>query len=38
MAGFPTTVMGGLEVSRLVAGSNWWLGYTHQTHSRSTWK
>ena len=37
MAEFPMTEMGGLEVSRLVAGSNWWLGYTHQTHARTTW-
>jgi hypothetical protein len=35
MAEFPRTEIGGVSVSRMVAGSNWWLGYTHQTRSRS---
>ncbi len=34
---FPRTEVGGLSVSRLVAGSNWWLGYTHQTQARVEW-
>ncbi len=34
---FPRTEIGGVSVSRLVAGSNWWLGYTHQTRPRGAW-
>ncbi|MCG3179380.1 MAG: hypothetical protein BIFFINMI_01715 [Phycisphaerae bacterium] len=34
---FPRTQIGGVSVSRLVAGSNWWLGYAHQTKSRGQW-
>lgn len=37
MNSFPITQMGGLAVSRMVAGSNWFLGYAHQTHSKSAW-
>lgn len=36
-ADFPRTEIGGVSVSRLVAGSNWWLGYTHQTRPRGAW-
>ena len=34
MSDFPTTTVGGLEISRLIAGSNWFLGYSHQSQSR----
>jgi hypothetical protein len=34
---FAMTRVGGVEVSRMVAGSNWWLGYSHQTHCRTEW-
>ena len=37
MNGFPRTEIGGVSVSRMVAGSNWWLGFAHQTASRSRW-
>jgi hypothetical protein len=37
MSEFPRTEIGGVSVSRLVAGSNWWLGYTHQTRPRGDW-
>lgn len=37
MNGFPRTEMGGVSMSRMVAGSNWWLGFAHQTASRSRW-
>jgi hypothetical protein len=32
---FPRTDLGGIKVSRLVAGSNWFLGYSHQTVART---
>jgi hypothetical protein len=31
MADFPTTRIENLEVSRLVMGTNWWLGYSHHS-------
>ena len=34
MAGFPRTEVGGLSVPRLVCGSNWMLGYSHQTKAK----
>ena len=37
MSSFPRTEIGGVSVSRLVAGSNWWLGHTHQTKARHDW-
>ncbi len=37
MSEFPRTEIGGVSVSRMVAGSNWLLGYTHQTQARATW-
>jgi len=37
MAEFPRTEIGGVSVSRLVAGSNWWLGYSHQTLAKADW-
>ncbi|KPK80756.1 MAG: hypothetical protein AMJ81_11370 [Phycisphaerae bacterium SM23_33] len=37
MSEFPRTEIGGVSVSRLVAGSNWWLGHTHQTQARHRW-
>lgn len=35
MAGFPRTSIGGISVSRLVIGTNWFLGYSHCTHAKS---
>ncbi|MGQ9683913.1 MAG: hypothetical protein ACUVX9_15380, partial [Anaerolineae bacterium] len=29
MAGFPRTVVGGVSVSRLIIGSNWFVGCSH---------
>jgi len=37
MAEFPRTEVGGVSLSRLVAGSNWFLGHTHQTQARQRW-
>ena len=37
MNAFPRTKIGGVSVSRLVAGTNWFLGYSHQTASKSRW-
>ncbi|MFB3880759.1 MAG: hypothetical protein ACE149_05820 [Armatimonadota bacterium] len=34
MASFPRTEVGGISVPRLVCGSNWMLGYSHQTKAR----
>ena len=34
---FPQTQIGGLSVSRMVAGSNWFLGFSHQTAAKSHW-
>jgi len=35
MAMFPRTDVGGVSVSRLIIGTNWFLGYTHSTHAQS---
>jgi len=37
MGEFPRTEIGGVGVSRMVAGTNWFLGYTHQTQARGRW-
>ena len=34
---FPQTQIGRLSVSRMVAGSNWFLGFCHQTAAKSHW-
>ena len=34
MSEFPRTVIGGVSVPRLICGTNWFLGYSHQTKSR----
>ena len=34
---FPQTQLDGISVSRLVAGSNWFLGFAHQTKARTNW-
>lgn len=34
MGAFPRTVVGGLSVSRLIIGTNWFLGWSHQTPAR----
>jgi hypothetical protein len=36
MADFPRTEVGGLSVPRLICGSNWMLGYSHQTLAKDT--
>ena len=36
MAGFPRTEVGGLSLPRLICGSNWMLGYSHQTLAKDT--
>jgi len=35
MSGFPRTKVGGLSVSRMIVGTNWFLGYTHCTAGKS---
>jgi len=35
MSGFPRTTVGGLSVSRMIIGTNWFLGYTHSTSAKS---
>jgi len=35
MIGFPRTNVGGLSVSRMIIGTNWFLGYTHCTHAKT---
>ncbi|MFW6061651.1 MAG: hypothetical protein ACOC93_02475 [Planctomycetota bacterium] len=37
MADFPRTDVGGLSVSRLIVGTNWFLGYTHTTKAQDRW-
>jgi len=34
MAGFPRTEVGGLSVSRLIMGTNWWLGFSHTSQAK----
>jgi hypothetical protein len=34
MADFPRTEIGGLSVSRLIMGTNWFLGFSHTTHAK----
>lgn len=34
---FPTTTIGGLEISRLIIGSNTFLGYSHFSKARDKW-
>jgi hypothetical protein len=34
MGSFPRTVVGGLSVSRMIIGTNWFLGYSHTTSSK----
>lgn len=35
MNSFPRTLVGGISVSRLIIGTNWFLGYTHCTDAKS---
>lgn len=35
MTDFPRTEVGGLSVSRMIIGTNWFLGYTHCTFAKS---
>ena len=37
MNALPRTEIGGVSVSRLVAGTNWFLGHSHQTAAKSRW-
>jgi len=34
---FPTTVVGGVELSRMLCGTNTFFGYSHFSQARSTW-
>jgi hypothetical protein len=34
MDGFPRTMVGGVSVPRLICGTNWMLGYSHQTQAK----
>jgi hypothetical protein len=34
MADFPRTMIEGLSVSRLIMGTNWWLGYSHTSGAK----
>ena len=31
MSDFPRTMVGGISTSRMIIGTNWFLGYTHCT-------
>jgi hypothetical protein len=35
MTSFPRTIIGGISVSRMIIGTNWFLGYTHCTQAKS---
>ena len=35
MDGFPRTTVGGLSLSRMIIGTNWFLGYTHCTTAKT---
>jgi hypothetical protein len=35
MIEFPRTTVGNISVSRMIVGTNWFLGYTHCTHAKS---
>ena len=37
MNSFPMTTIGGIEVSRMVCGSNPFFGYSHFSHARDAW-
>jgi hypothetical protein len=37
MDAFPRTTVGGRSISRLIAGSNWVLGYSHTTRAKDNW-
>lgn len=34
---FPMTEIGGLSISRLIIGSNWFLGYSHTSKAKDDW-
>jgi hypothetical protein len=34
MATFPQTTVGGISLSRLICGTNWFLGYSHTSHAK----
>lgn len=36
MSDFPRTTVDGLSVSRMILGTNWFLGYAHSTPAKST--
>ena len=36
MSTFPRTLVGSVSVSRMIIGTNWFLGYTHCTAAKST--
>ena len=34
MTGFPRTTVGGVSLSRMIIGSNWFMGYSHATDAK----
>ena len=36
MTDFPRTMVGTVSTSRMIIGTNWFLGYTHCTSAKST--
>jgi len=37
MPGFPMTTVGGVAVSRVIIGTNSFLGYSHMSQARDRW-
>jgi hypothetical protein len=37
MDGFPRTVVGGVSVSRMIIGTNWFLGFSHTTRAKDAY-
>ena len=35
MADFPRTEVGGVSLPRLIAGTNWFLGFSHKTRAKN---
>ena len=37
MAGFPRTVVGGVSLSRMIIGTNWFMGYSHTSEAKDAY-
>lgn len=37
MNAFPRTTVGGVSLSRMIIGTNWFLGFSHQTEAKDQW-